>query len=293
MTRPWVTRRGAVGLGLGGLLALTGRETGRAQSTDGASIAASAWTGQKTGRVRLIAGAFSPSAGGPAKLYAGVHVRLADGWKTYWRQPGESGVPPALDWSGSANLTDARVLYPIPRRLPEAGMTSLGYKGDVVFPVEITPRESREPVELKLAFEYGVCKDICIPAEARLTLTVLPQLGAGEGALIGAHLARVPFPASPGSPSIASLKAEILGPAPRLTIDALFPLGSDGADALIEIPGGELAPLPVITGRTGRDAVRFEARFASAAEAGRFAGKPLLVTLFSANAQAEARAQVP
>ena len=96
-----------------------------------------------------------------------------------------------------------------------------------------------------------------------------------------------------GSPSVTGFKAELIGAAPRLTIDALFPKGSDGADVLIEVPGGELAPFAVVTERKGSDVVRFEARFTSAAEAKRFAGKPLLLTLLSANAQAEALAQVP
>lgn len=258
------------------------------------SASASAWTAQKYGPMRLIAGlpqlqGFTPVAG---KLYAGLHIKLDDGWKTYWRLPGESGVPPSFDWGGSANLGEARVLFPAPSRLPEAGMISLGYKGEVVFPIEITPREAGKPVDLALVAEYGVCRDICIPAEGRASLSMPAANVPGEGALIGPHLARVPRPAAAGTPILQSFKSELSGAAPRIVIEALFPQGSEGADALIEIAGGELAPLPVITGRTGKDVVRFEVRFASADEAKRFAGKAVLVTLLSATGQAEVPAQV-
>ena len=292
MTQFPVTRRGAATLGLGGLMAIMARRPAMAEPVG----LATEWTGQTNGRVRLIACALASPAGAPAKLYAGVHIQLASGWKTYWRQPGEAGVPPSFDWAGSDNLAEARVLYPVPQRLADAGMTSLGYKSEVVFPVEIIPRAPGQPIALKLALEYGVCKDICIPVEAQLSLTIptgLTALTDPVSALVSAHLARVPRPTGPGSPSLTGFKVDLTGPTPRLTIDAHFPLGSEGADVLIEIPGGELAPYAVVTERTGKDVVRFEARFASAAEAQRFAGKPLLLTLFSANAHAEARAQVP
>jgi DsbC/DsbD-like thiol-disulfide interchange protein len=292
MTRFWVTRRDAAVLGLGGLAAMIARRTALAEPVG----LATEWTGQKNGRVRLMASRLVSTNGAAAKLYASVHIQLTSGWKTYWRQPGEAGVPPSFDWAGSDNLAEARVLYPAPQRLADAGMTSLGYKSEIVFPVEITARAPDQPITLKLAIEYGVCKDICIPVEAKLSLVVsagLATIADSNSTLLSAHLARVPGPVAPGSPSVTGFKAELTGATPRLTIDALFPKGSDGADVLIEVPGGELAPFAVITERKGKDAVRFEARFASIAEAQRFAGKPLLLTLLSANAQAEARAQMP
>ena len=292
MTDDRVTRRNFAIWGLGGLAAMAAPRQGVAEPIG----LATEWTGQKNGRVRLLASVLDPTGGASAKLYAGVHIQLTSGWKTYWRQPGEAGVPPSFDWAGSENLGEARVLYPVPHRIVDAGMTSLGYKSEVVFPVEIVPRALDKPVALKLAIEYGVCKDICIPAEARLSLDVPAALAAiadANGALLRAHLAQVPRPTAAGWPSVTGFKAELTGATPRLTIDALFPKGSDGADVLIEVPGGELGPFAVVTGRKGNDVVRFEARFASAAEAKRFVGKPLLLTLLSANAQAEARAQVP
>lgn len=287
MTRVHLTRRGAAIFGLSGVMAALATLTGRAEPVG----LASDWAGQKAGRVRLLAGMLTPP-GGAAKVYAGVQIVLDKDWKTYWRQPGEAGVPPGFDWAGSTNVADARVLYPVPQRLPEAGMTSLGYKREVVFPVEITPKDPAQPVGLKLAIEYGVCKDICIPAEAKLALTIPAASVPADGGLLAANLARVPTAAT-GGPTVTAFQADLAGASPKLIIEATFPKGSDGADVLIEVPGGELAPLPVVAGRKGPNGVRFESVFATTAEAKRFAGKPLLLTLFTAREQAEARAQVP
>jgi DsbC/DsbD-like thiol-disulfide interchange protein len=272
---------------------LTGAGAASAQAP--ADGIASAWTAQKYGPMRLISGV--PNAPGvtpvTGKLYAGIHIKLDSGWKTYWRVPGDSGVPPQIDWAGSANVGAIKVLYPTPIRLPEAGMISLGYKLEVVLPVEITPADPTKPVTLKLAAEYGVCKDICIPAEAKLELGLSPVALPGEGALIGRYLVRVPLATAASTPALKNFTAELSTAQPRIAFEAVFPKGSDGADAVIEIAGGELAPLPVITERVGRDVVRFEARFASPSEAKRFAGKPVTVTLISAAGQSEATAQVP
>src|SRR6476660_5184175 len=93
---------GAVGLGLAAFLVAAD-----AHATD-----ASAWDGDARSAVRLIAG--DTKSVGDAPLRAGIEIRLAPGWKTYWRYPGDSGVPPRFDFSGSDNLARAKVLYPAP-----------------------------------------------------------------------------------------------------------------------------------------------------------------------------------
>src|SRR5215813_6075025 len=87
----------------------------------------SSWDGDARSAVRLVAG--SRTSSGP--LRAGVEVRLADGWKTYWRYPGDSGVPPIFDFSKSENIKFASVLWPAPHRFSDGGGASIGYKGDV------------------------------------------------------------------------------------------------------------------------------------------------------------------
>ncbi len=96
---------------------------------------------------------------------AGFEIQLAPGWKTYWRAPGDAGIPPQFDWSGSENVGSVRIHWPAPEVIDQNGLTTIGYHGDVVLPVEVTPRDPARPVHLRARMGFGVCKDICVPAE--------------------------------------------------------------------------------------------------------------------------------
>ncbi len=133
-----------------------------------------------------------------AERFAGVEILLGEGWKTYWRVPGEAGQPPLFDFSASRNLKSASVLWPAPKRYadPEAG-EAIGYKGRVVFPVRVAAVDPGRPVELRLRLDYALCNEICIPARAEVALT-LPAGATGSGGgngLVREFLSRVPGPA--------------------------------------------------------------------------------------------------
>src|SRR5688572_3192220 len=94
---------------------------------------------------------------------AGLEITLAGGWKTYWRLPGESGVPPQFDWSRSTNLAAVTVGWPAPRRFHDAAGETIGYRDRVVLPLRVAPVDPQKPVGLALSLFYAVCKDICVP----------------------------------------------------------------------------------------------------------------------------------
>ena len=104
-----------------------------------------------------------------------------------------------LRLKGSTNLKHAEVLFPAPHRFAEANGTAIGYDDEVIFPVKITPEREGEPIELKLAFDYGLCKDICIPNEVSLDLTLAPMPARAMPMLLESALALVPKPAAPAS----------------------------------------------------------------------------------------------
>lgn len=133
----------------------------------------SAWVEASHSRVRLVA----DSAGeGPR---AGVEIMLEKDWKTYWRYPGDSGVPPHFDWTGSENLAAAKVRWPAPRLFKdESGMKSIGYHGRVVFPIAIEPADPGLPVKLRLKMDFAVCEKLCVPAGAEMTLEIPAESGA-------------------------------------------------------------------------------------------------------------------
>jgi len=203
------------------------------------------------------------------------------GWKTYWRNPGDSGVPPSFDWAGSKNLKHAELVYPAPHRFADAGGTAIGYDDQVVFPLKLTPERASEPIELKLVFAYGLCKDLCIPNDVTLGLTLGGDIGKGDALLLESALARVPKPASEGVlPSVTQVEAKLAAEKPELFIDVAFPPGATGTDLFID--GGDVfVPAPAPLGPIADGKQRFEVSFVSAAEAAALKGKTLALVVVS------------
>ena len=244
-----------------------------------ANASASPWIDSANSKARLVAGTVE-LAGRPA-LVAGVQLRMSSGWKTYWKSPGDSGVPPSFDWSGSTNLKHAEVLYPAPHRFAEANGWAIGYDDEIVFPVKITPEREGEPVELKLAFDYGLCKDLCIPNDVTLGLAVGADVGKGDALLIETFLARVPKAGGPGVlPEVSQVEASFDGESPRLVVTASFPPGATATDLFIDA-GDVFVPMPKALGPPEGGKQRFAVNFVSASEAAAIKGKPLALTLVS------------
>ncbi len=127
----------------------------------------------------------------------GVHVAalrlvMAEGWKTYWRAPGDAGIPPLFDWSGSGNLADIQPIWPTPVVFSQNGMRSIGYKRELVLPLAITPRRDGRAVNLEGRIQIGICDDICVPAD--LSVSAALPVGGRPDPRIAAAMADVPVP---------------------------------------------------------------------------------------------------
>jgi DsbC/DsbD-like thiol-disulfide interchange protein len=252
---------------------------------------ATAWVDLHAGRARLVSG-HAMAAGGP--YFAGVEIVLAEGWKTYWRTPGDAGVPPAFDWTGSGNVASIRVLYPAPKRMAEAGGEVLAYKGSVLFPIEVKPQQPGKPVTLELVLELGICREICIPATARFELAIEPGRAGPPPPQIAAALAQVPRPQAdrrPGDPTLKRVAVERGGAVPRLVIEAVFGAGGKGADAFVEAPDGLFVPQPKRSAADG-GTVRFETDLAGGLDRD-LKGKTLTLTLVGEAGASEAVWRVP
>lgn len=148
-------------------------------------------------RARLIGGGRQGDA-----WLAGIEITLDPGFKTYWRNPGDSGLPPRFDWSASENVEAVDLRWPAPGRHEDAAGVAYAYEQRVVLPVLVKAKEPGRPVRLVLAAEYGVCRDICIPANADLSL----DLAEGQDRpAIEAALAKVPHPQALGAPADLSV----------------------------------------------------------------------------------------
>jgi DsbC/DsbD-like thiol-disulfide interchange protein len=153
----------------------------------------SPWQSGGHSAVRLLAGSRSS-----AVLLGGIEFRLQPGWKTYWRNPGDSGVAPRFDFSASENVGDVAVLWPAPNAFPDgAGGTSLGFALGTILPLRISPKAADRPVILRASVSYAVCEKLCIPVEATLELVFASVVSSNDAALLSA-LANVPKPGAIG-----------------------------------------------------------------------------------------------
>ena len=103
-----------------------------------------------------------------------LRITLAPGWKTYWRAPGDAGIPPVFDWSGSDNAARIALSYPLPNVFELGGFRSIGYYDEAVFPIAVVPETPGVPIRLTADMMIGVCEEVCVP----LALTATAVLDA-------------------------------------------------------------------------------------------------------------------
>ena len=191
------------------------------------SAGASAWNGDTNSSIRLIAGSNDTEATG-SLLRAGVEIRLATGWKTYWRYPGDSGVPPHFDFGKSDNVKSVNLSWPAPQRIADSEGVTIGYKNDVVFPLSIEPKDAGKPVTLRLKLDYAICEKLCIPAQGQAELAITSGNAATNG-IIAAAEKKVPHENPLGANTPFSIKAfqrdDSTKPA-RVLVDVAAPGGA-------------------------------------------------------------------
>ena len=152
--------------------------------TPAASQDASAWDTGLHAAARLIAGSIIKTDDA-TYLRAGVEMRLDPGWHTYWRNPGDSGVPPTFDFAGSENVKSVTVLLPAPERFPDqAGGHSIGYTRSVIFPFHVVPMDEARGSLLHLKLAYAVCEKIVRAGRCKSQLTLPGTIGTHERTLI-------------------------------------------------------------------------------------------------------------
>jgi DsbC/DsbD-like thiol-disulfide interchange protein len=162
---------------------------------------ASPWQRDGHSAVRLLAGSRSGSV-----LLGGIAFQLQPGWKTYWRTPGDSGVPPRFDFSKSENVEAVTVLWPAPSKFGDGGGgQSLGYHDQIVLPLRIVAKSTDKPVTLRATINYAVCEKICIPVDAATELA-FNSVASTEDSTLFAALDSVPKPANIGDPNPLTIR---------------------------------------------------------------------------------------
>ena len=270
------------------------------------------WVEGHNSRTRVLVGG-APAADGSIKKYVAFEIWLAPGWKTYWRQPGSAGgIPPQLEWAGSENLKRATLHYPAPIRMVDPTGATIGYKQAVVFPVEVEPENAALPVLLNLSAFFGVCREICIPADARFKVTIPPGLFNQTPPELAKALAEVPVNstdkdnADVGLPVLVSASQGASEGASEgitqgksaenghtLTFDVRFAAGIGGADLFAETGDGQSLAMSNVVAILSPDTIRYEIAVTDPEIWQSLLKNGMILTMVSENGSREVRRPLP
>ena len=197
--------------------------------TTPAIAASSPWYAVEGGAVRLITTAPDSDGG----IRGVLQIDLKSGWKTYWRDPGDAGVPPSIDVSASTNVGAATLDYPAPHRFDDGYSIWAGYKEPVSFPVTFAVPEPGKPSKIEADVFLGICETICIPVQTRFSIDPGTADDPADVAAVDAAVAALPGPEQPdfgvtmlaGNPDEVLVEAAYAGDPD--TVD-FFLAGSDG-----------------------------------------------------------------
>ncbi len=214
---------------------------------------ASPWLRDGHSAVRLLAGSRSG-----AVLLGGIAFQLQPGWKTYWRTPGDSGVPPRFDFSKSENIEAVTILWPAPTKFDDgAGGHSLGYHDQIVLPLRIVAKNADKPVTLRAAVNYAVCEKLCIPVEADPELAFTSVASTEDSALFAA-LDTVPKPANIGDPNPLTIRDVKRDGKTTVLVDVVAPADAGNVNLFVEGPTPDWSlPVPKLVEHSPPGVKRF------------------------------------
>ncbi len=184
---------------------------------------------------------------------AAMELTLAPGWKTYWRSPGDAGIPPSFDWSESENVKSVRIHWPAPDVFETNGLQTIGYHERLVLPLEITAVDPSRPIRLSVEVQLGVCDEICLPAALDLT-SDLTRPGAPD-ASIKASLAQRATPAREAGVTGVSCLVDPISDGLRLTARVRLPDPGLPEVVAFETSDRSVWVAPAITQREGGELV--------------------------------------
>jgi len=257
--------------------------------TPACAIDASSWHGDTHSAVRLIAGGRRAS---DTLLRAGVEIQLGPGWKTYWRYPGDSGVPPRFDFAQSVNVKSVNLSWPAPHHFVDEGGNSIGYKNSVVFPLRVTPQDPTKPVTLRLKLDYAVCEKLCVPAEGNAELLLSTEASSLVSVLEAAE-GRVPKRSQLGdgaSVAVRAIHRETVSGHDRVVVDVAAP-GANPVELFAEGPTPDWAlPLPEPAGSAPAGLRRFAFELDGLPPGAKATGAMLTLTLVAGESAVEVTA---
>lgn len=162
-----------------------------------------------------------------------LRIDLAPGWKTYWRAPGEGGIPPVFDWSKSRNVQDVSLHWPSPMVFDQLGLQSIGYKHQLILPMEFIPAQPDAPITIDASVQIGVCEDICLPVSRAIHAELPPTGGAQDPAILAALANR---PVAAAEAGLRAISCRISPIADGLRVTATLELPGRPETVIFETP---------------------------------------------------------
>lgn len=211
--------------------------------------------------------------------HSGVYITMQKGWKTYWRVPGDGGVPPSFDWSGSENVAATTVMMPLPHRFTDENGEGIGYKTEVVFPVDVTLKDPSKPAMLDLKIFYAVCNDICVPVQAAVRVHMdASTVSAADSFRLRVARAAVPVEPAAGRLEVTSLKQIDVDGKRALEVSMTGIKSPAEADIFVEAGSNSYFRKPELIRRSGHTGT-WRIAMDSYGEAVSLAGKPVTLTI--------------
>lgn len=218
---------------------------------------------------------------------AAVDLQLAPGWKTYWRSPGDAGIPPSFDWSGSQNVKSVRLHWPAPSVFDLNGMQTIGYHDRLVLPVEVTPIDPNLPVQLSVQMELGVCDEICMPASLDLSSELVTPGAPDQG--ISDALALRARPAREAGVTQVTCTVDPIKDGLRLTARVRLPDPGRAEVVAFEAPDPQIWVAEAVTQREGGELVSMTELVAPSGEPFALDRSGVTLTILSGGGAVEVR----
>lgn len=181
---------------------------------------------------------------------AALRIQLQPGWKTYWRAPGDGGIPPQFDWAGSENIKSVKFHWPRPKVATNNGLRTIGYSDEVVIPIEFSPHSKAATIALKGRVDLGVCNDICLPMSVAFSANLPPNVDKPDP-LIRAALEKTPMPAAKAGVKSVTCSIEPIPDGLRVIATITLPSTGRGEVTVIEAPDQSIWVSEATTKRSG------------------------------------------
>ena len=211
-----------------------------------------------------------------------IKLSLEDGWKTYWRAPGDSGIPPLFSWNGARNIAQMQITWPQPEVFDDGGVRSIGYKKQLVIPLHIAPKRDDKPVRLKGRMDIGICSDICAPYTLKFDAK-LEDVGSVPTPEIASALASAPFSASEAGVKAATCRLTPTNDGMQIEARVTVPSAGGHEETVIEAGQDTIWVSEPVTTRKGDQLVAVSQIFHSSGTAFSVNRSAVRITILGSN----------